>query len=37
MVGVGHGSGELLATLVGPVVGLAGAARVMVRGRFRRD
>jgi hypothetical protein len=33
---VGYGAGGLLGALVGMAVGLAGAARAMVRGRFRR-
>ena len=33
---VGYGSGGVLGAVVGLVLGLAGAARAMVRGRFRR-
>ena len=33
---VGYGAGGLLGAVLGLAVGLAGAARAMVRGRFRR-
>ncbi len=33
---VGYGAGGLLGAVIGLAVGLAGAARAMVRGRFQR-
>ncbi len=33
---VGYGAGGLLGAVIGLFLGLAGAARAMVRGRFRR-
>ena len=33
---VGYGAGGLLGAAIGLVLGLAGAARAMVQGRFRR-
>jgi hypothetical protein len=36
MAVVGYGAGGLPGALIGLAIGLAGAARAMVRGRFRR-